>query len=105
MEIVERKFRGSQICHLFGSPVAYGIVSFLLEKGYATLDEIARAAKRSKSATCTHLSKLRLAHIVRYDTKNGKTRYWVKYPDEVRSFMRRAEQMAVRASRRIDRDI
>lgn len=104
MEIVERKFRGSQIWRALRSPVAYGIVCFLLEKGDASLDEIARVAKRSKSATCVHLSKLRLANIVRCDTKGRKTRYWIKYPKEVRSLIRSAEQLALRTTRRIERD-
>ncbi|OPX17489.1 hypothetical protein BXT86_06285 [candidate division WOR-3 bacterium 4484_100] len=104
MKIVEKRFRGSQMCRVFSYPIAYEIVRMLLKEGPMNLDEIVRRAKRSKSCVCTHLTKLRLANIVRFEKKWRKTIYWIKYPKEVADFMKVCEKLVMRTTRRLRKD-
>jgi len=104
MRVVEGRFRGSLVCRVLGYPVSYGIVKLLLDKGAMNLRDIAGKAKRSKSTTCTHLTKLRLANIVRYERKGAETFYWVKYRYEVETILRACESLVRRASQRLGRD-
>ena len=104
MRIVEKRFRGSIICRVLGYPISYGIAKLLLEKGKTDLESIAKAVGRSKAAACIQLTKLRLAHIVRYDKKGKITTYWIKYPREVKKLLDTCESLAKRASRRLDTD-
>ena len=105
MRVVERKFRGSVVCRVLGYPVSYGMVKLLLERGAMNLEDLATAARRAKSTTCTHLTKLRLANIVRYEKKGLETLYWVKYRNEVRRILRACESLVRRASRRLGKDV
>jgi predicted transcriptional regulator len=104
MQVIEKKFRGSMICRVLGYPISYGIVQLLLKKGKLELDTIAAHVKRSKQATCSQLTKLRLANIVRYDKKGLCTVYWIKYPKEVRQLLEDCERLAGRMSQRLDKD-
>ncbi len=104
MRVVERRFRGSVVCRVLGYPVSYGIVKLLLGKGAMSLRDIAAAANRSQSTTCTHLTKLRLANIVRYEKKGARTFYWIKYRYEVETILRACESLVRRASQRLGRD-
>ncbi|MGB9722064.1 MAG: ArsR/SmtB family transcription factor [bacterium] len=104
MKIVEKRFRGSQICRVLSYPIAYAIVRLLLDKGPLDLNTIVRAVNRKKSTVCGHLSKLRLANIVRYDKQWRKTVYFVKYPEEINDFMKACEKVVERTSRRLKKD-
>jgi predicted transcriptional regulator len=104
MEIVERRFRGSVICRALGYPISYGIAKLLLEKGKLNLEQIARSVKRSKSAVCFQLTKLRLVNIIRYKRKGKMTFYWIKYPEQLKKILVACEQLAGRASQRLDKD-
>jgi len=104
MKIVEKRFRGSIICRVLGYPISYGIVKLLLQKGKMDLESIAKAVERSKPAVCFQLTKLRLAHIVRYERLGRSTTYWIKYPQEVEKLLDICESLAKRASRRLDTD-
>jgi DNA-binding transcriptional regulator GbsR (MarR family) len=75
MKIIERKFRGSQLCRVLSYPIAYAIARLLLERGSMTLDEIVKEVRRSKPTVCNHLAKLKLANIVRYEKKWRETKY------------------------------
>jgi predicted transcriptional regulator len=105
MQVIEKKFRGSVVCRVLGYPILYGIVRLLLEKGRMDLDTIAAHVQRSKQATCTQLTKLRLANIVRYEKKGKCTTYWIKYPKEVGQLLKDCERLVRRISQRLDKDI
>ena len=104
MQLVEKKFRGSVVCRVLGYPVSYGIVKLLLERRKMNLPEIVKEIKRSKSTACGHLTKLRLANILRYEKKGKETVYWVKYPFEVETILHACESLAKRASQRLESD-
>lgn len=104
MKLVEKKYRGSLICRTVGYPISYAIVKMLLDEGPMDLDGIARRVNRSKSAVCQHLAKLKLANLVRYEKKQQKTAYWIKYPKEVRKFLHGCEDLVERATKRIRKD-
>lgn len=103
--MIEKRFRGSMICRVLGYPISYGIVKLLLERGEMELDNIAAYVKRSRQATCSQLTKLRLANIIRYDKKGQHTIYWIKYPKEIAQLLKDCEQLVSRISRRLDKDI
>ena len=104
MKIVEKRFRGSIICRVLGYPISYGIVKLLLKNGKMELSKIAVHVERSKQATCSQLTKLRLANIVRYEKKGSTTTYWIKYPKETKELLNACEVMVQRISRRLDKD-
>ncbi|MGB3478004.1 MAG: ArsR family transcriptional regulator [bacterium] len=104
MKILEKKYRGSLICRAVSYPIAYAIVKMLLDEGSMNLDDIVGRVKRSKPAVCQHLAKLKLANLVRYEKEKQKTKYWIKYPREVRAFFGCCEKIVERTTRRIKKD-
>ncbi len=104
MKVKEKRFRGSVICRVLGYPISYGIIKLMLEKGKLDLNTTAKFVERSKQATCSQLTKLRLANLIRYETKGKTTRYWIKYPAEIRKLLAACESLVDRISRRLDRD-
>jgi hypothetical protein len=104
MKIVEKRFRGSIICRVLGYPISYGIVKLLFENGKMELSEIAKHVERSKQATCSQLTKLRLVNMVRYETKGNTTTYWIKYPKETEQLLNACEVIVQRISQRLDKD-
>ncbi len=105
MQIVEKRFRGSVVCRVLGYPISYGITKLLLEKKALDLETIASYVERSKQATCSQLTKLRLANIVRYEKSGKSTIYWIKYPKEVERIFAACETFVRRSSRRLNKDI
>jgi DNA-binding transcriptional regulator GbsR (MarR family) len=104
MKIVERKFRGSQLCRVLSYPIAYAIARLLLERGSMTLDEIVKEVRRSKPTVCNHLAKLKLANIVRYEKKWRETKYWIKYPEVLSEFMAICDKVIDRTTQRLKED-
>ncbi len=104
MEIIERRFRGSVICRVLGYPISYGIIKLLMENEKLDFNTIVRHVKRSKQAVCSHLTKLRLANLIRYEKKGKSTTYWIKYPEEMQKFFDACELLVGRISRRLDKD-
>lgn len=104
MKILEKKYRGSLICRSVSYPIAYAIVKMLLEEGPMYLDDIVARVKRTKQAVCHHMAKLKTANLVRYEKENRNTRYWIKYPEEVKAFFVCCEKLVERATRRIRED-
>lgn len=105
MQIVEKKFRGSQICRVLSYPISYAVTKMLLERGSMTFDEIVNEVGRAKPTVCNHLSKLKLANIVRYDKKRRQTTYWIKYPEAVNELMSACEQLVDRISQKLQEDL
>ncbi len=105
MKIVEKRFRGSQLCKVLSYPITYAIVRLLLEKGPMDLDTLVKAVERKKSTVCSHLTKLRLANIVRFERGWRKTIYFIKYPDEIKEFLNACEKTVERITRRIKKDL
>lgn len=105
MEIIEKRFRGSVICRALAYPISYAIVKMLLENGKMGFKDIMKEVKRTKSTVCFHLTKLRMANIVRYEKKGKETNYWIKYPKEISAIMTDCEAMVKRITQRIDKDI
>jgi predicted transcriptional regulator len=104
LKVVEKRFRGSVICRTLGYPISYGIIKLLLENEKLDLKTIARHVKRSKQATCSQLTKLRMANLVRYEKKGRSTTYWIKYPEEVKQFLDTCELLVERTTKRLDKD-
>jgi DNA-binding transcriptional regulator GbsR (MarR family) len=104
MKIIEKKYRGSVVCRVLGYPITYAIVKELLERGPMELDDIVKIVRRAKNTVCTHLSKLKMANIVRFDKKQKRTVYWIKYPPDVSGFFDACEKLVKRTTERIDRD-
>lgn len=104
MRVQELQFRASQTCRVLGYPIPFAIVRLLLDRGPLTLQDIRPKARRSKQDLCHHLTRLRLAQIVRYERQGRETRYWIKYPDEVRRLVDSAQALAERAGRRMQQD-
>ncbi len=104
MKVVEKRFRGSVVCRVLGYPITYGIVKLLLDNGKMDLGSIAEYVKRSKQAVCSQLTKLRLANLVRYETRGKRTVYWIKYPKQIKDLLNTCESLVDRISRRLDKD-
>lgn len=104
MKIIEKKFRGSQLCRVLSYPITYAIVRLLLEKGPCDLDSIVKEVQRKKSTVCCHLAKLRLANIVRFEKEWRRTVYFIKYPVEISAFVNVCEKTVERITRRLKKD-
>lgn len=104
MKILERKFRGSVICRALGYPITYAITELLLEQGPMELAEITERVNRAKNTVCSHLAKLRMLNLVRFEKKRLKTFYWIKYPMETAAFLKICEKLVKRTTQKIDRD-
>jgi DNA-binding transcriptional ArsR family regulator len=85
--VEEVSYRQSRLCRLLGNPVAFTVVSLLAESKNMSTGEIARAISRSVPRTSNTLGALRLAELVRYETKGRHARYRLKHPREVRRFL------------------
>ena len=83
----EASYRQSRICRLLGNPVAFSIVSLLVDAKQMSTGEITKAIGRSVPRTSNILGALRLAELVRYDTEGRHARYRVKHPREVRKVL------------------
>jgi DNA-binding transcriptional ArsR family regulator len=104
MKIVEKRFRGSVICRVLGYPISYAIVKMLSESGEMGFKDLLKNVKRSKSTVCFHMTKLRMANIVRYEKKGTETMYWIKYPRETKALLDACESMVKRIVQRIEKD-
>ena len=104
MKIVEKRFRGSLVCRVLGYPVSYKIVAMLLKNKNMAFSDIVDKIRRSNSTTCYHLTKLRHAHVVRYEKTMKGTVYWIKYHKEVSAIMNACEGMVERVTKRIETD-
>ena len=80
----ELLYRSCRVAGAFGQPAKFSIIDLLMKKGPLTLYEISEAIHRSKPTTCQHLSKLKSLDIIRFETKTKGTKYWIKYPEEVK---------------------
>jgi DNA-binding transcriptional regulator GbsR (MarR family) len=76
----------------------------LLENKKMGLTEIVKQVDRAKSTVCFHMTKLRMANLVRYEKDGKETVYWIKYPACVKSFFDTCEMLIARISKRIDTD-
>lgn len=104
MKITEKRYRDSQICRVFSYPICYAIARLLLEHGPMGLDDVVKEVRRSKSTVCHHLVKLRFANIVRFDKVRYDTKYWIKYPDELRIFFQSCDRFVDRITSRLKKD-
>jgi hypothetical protein len=104
MKIVEKRFRGSLVCTVLGYPVSYKIVAMLLKNRSMAFSDNLGKVRRSNSTICYHLTKLRYAHVIRYEKTAKGTVYWIKYPKEVRAIMNACEGMVERVTKRIESD-
>lgn len=105
MKLVEERFRRSVICRVLGYPISYAIVKMLLEKGEIDLETIAACVQRTKATVCSHLTKLRLANIVRYEKSGRSTSYRIKYPKEAKGILDACEVLVRRISIRLNKDV
>ncbi len=83
----ETWYRASRLCRLLGNPVAFQVILLLDREGALGPGEIARRVKRKVSTVSTTLAKLRAAEFVRYDTRGGRRRYWLKQRPETRAVL------------------
>lgn len=83
----ERRYRESRLCRLLGNPIVYQLVLHLDAKGPSTPSKLAKLTKRKISTVSIHLSRLRVADLVRYDTAGKETRYWLKNKAEIQGLI------------------
>lgn len=83
----EAWYRASRLCRLLGNPVAFQVILLLDREGPLAPGEIAREVKRSVSTVSATLAKLRAAELVRYETRGGRPRYWLKQRGETRAVL------------------
>ncbi len=83
----ETWYRASRLCRLLGNPVAFQVILLLDRQGALGPGEIARRVQRKLSTVSTTLAKLRAAELVRYDTRGGRPRYWLKQRSETRAVL------------------
>jgi predicted transcriptional regulator len=75
----ETQYRESRLCRLLGNPVVYQLVVLLKDRGALTPSMLAKLTGRSVQTVSEHLAKLRVADVVRYDSKGRQVRYWLKH--------------------------
>lgn len=81
----ENWYRASRLCRLLGNPIAFQVILLLEREGPLTPGEIARQVRRKSSTVSQTLAKLRGAELVRYDSRGGRPRYWLKHRRETRA--------------------
>ena len=89
---------------MLGYPIRYAIVKMLLEYGTLGLDDIVKKVGRAKNTVCEHLSKLKLANIVRYEKECGRTVYFIKYPEELSFLIAACEKLVKRTTKGLETD-
>ncbi len=83
----EAWYRASRLCRLLGNPVGFQVILLLDEEGPLAPGEIARRVGRRVSTISETLAKFRGAELVRYDSRRGRARYWLKQPRETRAVL------------------
>ena len=96
----EGRYRESRLCRLLGNPVLYRITVLLAEHGPLTPSKLAKITGRSIQTVSTHLAKLRVADVVRYETEWKHVSYRLKHPGEIKGVLK-ALGKAVRASTKL----
>jgi DNA-binding transcriptional ArsR family regulator len=81
-EVRESRYRESRMCRALGNPVVYSIVRLLHERGAMSPTKIADVVGRRLQTVSGHLATLRAVDLVRYERRNGVTRYWLKHESE-----------------------
>ena len=76
----EAEYRQSRLCRLLGNPGAYRVVRLLAEGKEMNTSDLAKAAGRSVSRISNILGALRLADVVRYETRGTGAHYRLKHP-------------------------
>ena len=92
----ETTFRAAEWCKLLGNPLRYRIISGLLT-GEKPVWSIAREVGSSQANTSGHLSKLRLARMVRFRRVGTTSLYSLTTP-RIASLLRLCEDAVVEAS-------
>ena len=83
----ETWYRASRLCRLLGNPVAFQVILLLEQEGPLAPGEIAGRVQRKASTVSQTLAKLRGAELVRYDSRGGRPRYWLKQRAETRAVL------------------
>ncbi|HXV79270.1 MAG TPA: ArsR family transcriptional regulator [Candidatus Binatia bacterium] len=83
----EGVYRQSRLCRLLDNPLAFAVVNALGESKELSPSEIARAVGRSVSRVSHVLAALRLAEVVRYETKGRQAPHPLKQPREIRQLL------------------
>jgi DNA-binding transcriptional ArsR family regulator len=95
----EVKYRESRVCRLLGNPVVYQLVLFLESGDPLTPSKLAKIAGRSVQTVSGHLTKLRAADSVRYDTDGKQVRYWLKHKRDTSKLLKALETIVHSSSR------
>jgi predicted transcriptional regulator len=85
--VEEISYRQPRLCRLLGNSFAFTVVSLLADNNGKSIGKIARTIGRSVPRTSNFLGALRLAELVRYDTKGRHARYRLKHPRDVRRIL------------------
>ena len=95
----ESQYRESRVCRLIGNPVVYWIVALLAENGPLTPAALGEKTGRTVQTVSGLLAKLRGIDVVRYETKGGKTLYWLKHGDEVQAVLKALKKLVESSTR------
>lgn len=80
-------YRQSRLCRVLGNPLAFAVIQILAENGEMRPSQIAAAVGRSVSRVSNVLAALRLAEVVRYESKGRMARYRLKHPRETQRLL------------------
>ena len=83
----ERAYRQSRLCRVLGNPLAFSIVSLLMENKDITPSQIARGVGRSVSRVSHVFAALRMMEVVRYETNGKQASYRLKHPRQIRQIL------------------
>ena len=83
----ERAYRQSRLCRVLGNPLAFSIVSLLVENKDITPSQISRGVGRSVSRMSHVLAALRMMEVVRYETNGKQASYRLKHPRQIRQIL------------------
>ncbi len=83
----ESRYRESRLCRVLGNPTVYAMVRLLDDQGPMSPSAIANAVNRRLQTVSGHLALLRASDLVRYDRREGRTRYWIKHAPATRRLL------------------
>ncbi|HXG53731.1 MAG TPA: helix-turn-helix domain-containing protein [candidate division Zixibacteria bacterium] len=95
----ESRYRESRVCRVLGNPVVYWMVRLLHERGPMTPTRIADLVGRRLQTVSGHLATLRATDLVRYERRNGISRYWLKHGPETGALLSALAGLVRKASR------
>lgn|GEM_PF-1560826 len=97
-DMEEIPYRASRLLKALGNPKTYALARLLLEKDVLTVEQMARALKRSQPTISKILRTLRDLEVVRYQRKGNEVYYTLKDKRPLGALLDEAEHCTGRAA-------